>query len=61
MAEIIRLPPRAKPRPVEKSIAVRTQEYIVAEIIEPLLGRDGKARACPACEIVRDIDNGDPR
>ena len=54
-ANIIRLPVHAKPRPVEKSIAVRTQEYIVAAIIEPLLGRGRRTPPERACEIVRDM------
>ena len=58
-SNVIRLPVRAKPRPIEKSLAVRTQEYIVAEIIEPLLGRVPSGRPERNTESVRDIGRGD--
>ena len=59
MAEIIRFHALAKPRPVPMEVV--TQEKILEALVLPMMGRVRSLSTYLACEIVRDIDNGDPR
>ena len=56
MAEIIRFPALAKPRPVPMEVV--TQEKILEALVLPMMGRVRSLSTYLACEIVRDIWKG---